>query len=139
MIQWAEDYGTGTRGTRRTVVLPNPRGRARRTEAKEKNQRQEGRRQRQRVLNTAKEESSGSRGNGRDVNRRVFEQLTTSSEAFSGLCAFGTQGATDVGTFSLRVAEHQRSSTSGFGPCGASEVDLLPIPLVSAKTLLKGP
>ena len=87
-------------------------------------------------LKAASWEASGSRGNGRECSRRVFEQLTTTSEAYLGLCALGTQGATDVGSYSVRLDELQRTSTSGFGPLGNRGVELLPIPLVLAMPFL---
>ena len=85
-----------------------------------------------------KAEASGTRGNGRECSQRVFEQcffeqLTFSSEAFLSLCALGTQGATDVGSYSIRLAELQRTSTFGIGPFGNVGVELLPIPLALAK------
>ena len=66
-------------------------------------------------------EGSGSRGNGRECSRRVFEHLSNTSEAYLGLCALGTQGATDVGSYSLRLAASQRSLTSGPEPSFVTE------------------
>ena len=50
-----------------------------------------------------------------------------------GLCAPGTQGSTDVGSYSIQLAEQQRSSTFGIKPGGNSTEALLPIPLDLAK------
>ena len=79
------------------------------------------------AIHEATKEASGSRGNGRECSRRVFEHLSTTKEAYLGLCALGTQGATDVGSYSLRLAASQRSLTSGLEPSLVTE--LLPIPL----------
>ena len=60
----------------------------------------------------------------------------TTSEAFLGLCALGTHGATTIGRYPMRLDEIQQTSPSGFGPRVGSEQDLLPIPIALARTFL---
>ena len=83
--------------------------------------------------------ASGSRGNGRDCSRRVFEDLLSTTDAYLGLCALGTQGATDVGSYNIRLEEQQRTFTSGIGPLRKTRGELLPIPLELAKPFLQTP
>ena len=87
-------------------------------------------------LSSAQAEASGSQGSGHNCSKRVFKEFTSTSEAFLGLCASGTQVATDVGSYSERLANKQRTFTSGFGPNGTSRVGLLPIPLALANPFL---
>ena len=67
---------------------------------------------------------------------QVCKSLATSSEAFLGLCALGTHGATAVGSYSLQLEEIQQTSTSGVGPSVGVTRDLLPIPVSIARSFL---
>ena len=68
--------------------------------------------------------------------RRMCETLVTTSEAFLGLCALGTHGATTIGQYSMKLDEIQQTSPSGLGPRVGSGQDLLPIPIALARTFL---
>ena len=52
----------------------------------------------------------------RSARKRIFEVLVTMSEAFLGLSALGTQGASAVGRFSEKLEKVQRASTYGIRP-----------------------
>ena len=67
----------------------------------------------------------------------MFEKLNSTTEAYLGLCALGTQGATDVGSFNLQLEAQQRTFTSGIGPLRKTRGELLPIPLKLAKPFLQ--
>ena len=66
----------------------------------------------------------------------MLEALETSTEAYLGLYAVGTHGASGVGRYSMRFEKEQRSSTSGLEPPRGMTDDLLPIPLSVAKPFL---
>ena len=88
-------------------------------------------------MSASRLEASGSRGTGMECSRRVFQGLTSTSEAYLGLCALGKQGATDGGSYFIQLDDRQRSSTSGERPVEDSQAELLPIPLVTANPFFK--
>ena len=67
----------------------------------------------------------------------MFEKLNSTTEAYLGLCALGTQGAIDVGSCNHQLEAQQRTFTSGIGPLRKTRGELLPIPLKLAKPFLQ--
>ena len=66
----------------------------------------------------------------------MLEAFETSTEAYLGLCAVGTHGASGVGRYSMRLEKERRSSTFGLEPPRGMTDDLLPIPLSVANPFL---
>ena len=66
----------------------------------------------------------------------MFQDLLSTTDAYLGLCALGTQGAAGVESYVNQLEEQQRTFTSGFGPLGKNLGELLPFPLELAKPFL---
>ena len=66
----------------------------------------------------------------------MFQDLLSTTDAYLGLCALGTQGAAEVDSYINQLKEQQRTFTSGFEPLGKNLGELLPTPLELAKPVL---